>query len=570
MKQYKINIESRNYDKFELVDVKTMINIDNIYNINPLKEKLFNYDIITYTNNECQLLHSTVKSSTYIPGVLVLKNNRKFGKYKQKFLYKCIPDDKRLPIFLIPYHMKNGFNKNYVNKYVIFKFKNWDNKHPYGELVNVLGNVSSLDTFYEYQLYCKSLYASIQNFTKETMKQLKSHSQEHFIELIKEKYKLENRIGRDVISIDPKTSKDFDDAFGMMENETQFIISIYITNVSMWLDVLNVWSSFTERVSTIYLPDRKRPMLPTILSDTLCSLKEDDIKFAFTLDLYINKESYTLDNYTFKNTIINIRKNYVYDTDIQEKDELYLKIKDVLISLNNKKEYKYIDSIQTSHDLIAYLMIWMNYTSAKELVKNKCGLYRSSKMNDTFKPPSNIDDNIQKFLKIWNSYGGKYCKYIDLERHDMLELDAYVHITSPIRRLVDLLTMMKLQESLKLVEWGEEATQFYNYWTSDSSIEYINTTMRSIRRVQNDCLLLNICSTNKKILETIYKGFIFDKIKRNDGLYQYMVYLKELNMTNRITTRQDLNNYTYQDFKIYIFHDQERLKHKVRLEFQHK
>ena len=570
MKQYKINIESRNYDKFELVDVKTMINIDNIYNINPLKEKLFNYDIITYTNNECQLLHSTVKSSTYIPGVLVLKNNRKFGKYKQKFLYKCIPDDKRLPIFLIPYHMKNGFNKNYVNKYVIFKFKNWDNKHPYGELVNVLGNVSSLDTFYEYQLYCKSLYASIQNFTKETMKQLKTHSQEHFIELIKEKYKLENRIGRDVISIDPKTSKDFDDAFGMIENERQFIISIYITNVSMWLDVLNVWSSFTERVSTIYLPDRKRPMLPTILSDTLCSLKEDDIKFAFTLDLYINKESYTLDNYTFKNTIINIRKNYVYDTDIQEKDELYLKIKDVLISLNNKKEYKYIDSIQTSHDLIAYLMIWMNYTSAKELVKNKCGLYRSSKMNDTFKPPSNIDDNIQKFLKIWNSYGGKYCKYIDLERHDMLELDAYVHITSPIRRLVDLLTMMKLQESLKLVEWGEEATQFYNYWTSDSSIEYINTTMRSIRRVQNDCLLLNICSTNKKILETIYKGFIFDKIKRNDGLYQYMVYLKELNMTNRITTRQDLNNYTYQDFKIYIFHDQERLKHKVRLEFQHK
>jgi exoribonuclease R len=569
MKQYKISIENRNYDNYVFIDVKTMQNVNNL-NVNPLKEKLLNYDIITYENDECKLLHSTVKSSTYIPGVLVLKNNRKFGKYKQKFLYKCIPDDKRLPIFLIPYHMKNGFNKNYVNKYVIFKFKNWDNKHPYGELVNVLGNVSSLDTFYEYQLYCKSLYASIQKFTKETMKQLKFHSQEHFIELIKEKYNLENRIGRDVISIDPKTSKDFDDAFGMIENERQFIISIYITNVSMWLDVLNVWSSFTERVSTIYLPDRKRPMLPTILSDTLCSLKENDLKFAFTLDLYINKETHTLDNYTFKNTIINIRKNYVYDTDIQENDKLYLKMKDVLILLNNKKEYKYIDSIQTSHDLIAYLMIWMNYTSAKELVKNKCGLYRSSKMNDTFKPPSNIDDSIQKFLKIWNSYGGKYCKYIDLERHDMLELDAYVHITSPIRRLVDLLTMMKLQESLKLVEWGEEASSFYNYWTSDTSIDYINTTMRSIRRVQNDCLLLNICSTNKKILETIYDGFIFDKIKRNDGLYQYMVYLKELNMTNRITTRHDLNNYTFQQFKIYIFHDQERLKHKVRLEFQHK
>ena len=570
MRQYKINIDSRNYDSFTFIDVKTMTDEKDIKTVNPLKEKLFNHDIFTIVDNKCNLLHSTVKSSTYIPGVLVLKNNRKFGRHKQKFLYKCIPDDKRLPIFLIPYNMKQGFHKNYVNKYVIFKYKNWDNKHPYGELVNVLGNVSSLDTFYEYQLYCKSLYASIQKFTKETMKQLKEHSQDYFIEMIKEKYKLEDRVGRDVITIDPKTSKDFDDAFGMIETDTEYIISIYITNVTMWLDVLNVWGSFTQRVSTIYLPDRKRPMLPTILSDTLCSLKEDDIKFAFTLDLHINKETFTLTKYNFINTIIQIRKNYVYDSDNQEKDGLYLNIKKVLTTLNKKKEYKYIDIIQTSHDLIAYLMIWMNYTSAKELVKNKCGLYRSSKMNDTFQPPNDIDINIQKFLKIWNSYGGKYCKYDDLERHDMLELDAYVHITSPIRRLVDLLTMMKLQEKLGLVEWGEEASTFYDYWTSDNSIDYINTTMRSIRRVQNDCLLLNICTTNKEILETIYNGFIFDKIKRNDGLYQYMVYLKELNMTNRITTRHDFKNYSFQDFKIYIFHDQERLKHKVRLEIQNK
>jgi exoribonuclease R len=567
--QYKLIIENRKYDSYDLVDIKTMTNVEKAKNtINPLSEKLFNHDIFTIDNGRCNLLHSTIKAATYIPGVLVLKNDRRFGKYKTKFLYKCIPDDKRLPIFLIPYNIKQTFNKHLVNKYVIFKYKNWDNKHPYGDLVNVLGNVSSLDTFYEYQLYCKSLYASIQKFTKHTMKQLKKHSEEYFIEQIKKKYKLENRIGRDIITIDPNTSKDFDDAFGIIEKDHEYIISIYITNVSMWLDVLNVWGSFTERVSTIYLPDRKRPMLPTILSDTLCSLKENAIKFAFTLDLHIDKNTFTLNNYKFSNTIIKIRKNYVYDTEEQENDELYLNLKNVLVTLNKKKEYKYIDTIQTSHDLIAYLMIWMNYTCAKELVKNKCGLFRSSKMNDTFKPPDDIDISIQKFLKIWNSYGGKYCKYKDLERHDMLELDAYVHITSPIRRLVDLLTMMLLQERLKLIEWGDEAKKFYNYWTTDESIEYINTTMRSIRRVQNDCQLLNICSSNKELLEKEYNGFIFDKIKRNDGLFQYMVYLKELNMTNRITTRHDFNNYSYQEFKIYIFHDQERLKHKVRLEIQ--
>ena len=35
--------------------------------------------------------------------------------------------------------------------------------------------------------------------------------------------------------------------------------------------------------------------------------------------------------------------------------------------MNRKK--KYVDSIDTSHDVIAYLMITMNYISAKELIK---------------------------------------------------------------------------------------------------------------------------------------------------------------------------------------------------------
>ena len=60
------------------------------------------------------------------------------------------------------------------------------------------------------------------------------------------------------------------------------------------------------------------------------------------------------------------------------------------------------------------------------------------------------------------------------------------------------------------------------------SIDYINMTMRSVRKVQNDCAILKICSDDKSILNNTYEGFIFDKIVRNDMLYQYMVYLKQL------------------------------------------
>ena len=109
--QYKLIVENRKYDDYNLVHVKTMTNVnDGEFDVNPLTEKLFNHDIFTLNDNKCKLLHSTVKSATYIPGVLVLKNDRRFGKYKKKFLYKCIPDDKRLPIFLITYSIKQEFN----------------------------------------------------------------------------------------------------------------------------------------------------------------------------------------------------------------------------------------------------------------------------------------------------------------------------------------------------------------------------------------------------------------------------------------------------------------------------
>ena len=110
--------------------------------------------------------------------------------------------------------------------------------------------------------------------------------------------------------------------------------------------------------------------------------------------------------------------------------------------------------------------------------------------------------------------------------------------------------------------------KFYNKWMSDESIEYINQTMRSIRRVQNDCSMLKLCYEDKKIQNTIYEGYIFDKIVRNDDLYQYMVYINDLNMTNRLTSRYDIELNSIQKFKIYIFMDEIRLRQKLRIDLQ--
>ena len=53
---------------------------------------------------------------------------------------------------------------------------------------------------------------------------------------------------------------------------------------------------------------------------------------------------------------------------------------------------------------------------------------------------------------------------------------------------------------------------------------------------------------------------------KNDGSYQYMVYLNELKMTMRINLHSDHDNFEKNKFKIFLFEDEETLKRKIRLQ----
>ena len=127
---------------------------------------------------------------------------------------------------------------------------------------------------------------------------------------------------------------------------------------------------------------------------------------------------------------------------------------------------------------------------------------------------------------------------------------------------------MNLQDKPGICKYSEKSKIFHEKW--GESLEYINTTMRAIRKVQNDCSLLNMFADKQQLLEKEYDGFIFEIIERNDGLFQYLVYLPQLNMTNRITLRHKLLNNTSHIFKLFIFMDEERLKQKIRLEYMPK
>ena len=371
-----------------------------------------------------------------------------------------------------------------------------------------------------------------------------------------------------VFSIDPSNCTDFDDAFSIkLQHDNTVLLSIYIANVTIIMDALNLWSSVSKRIATIYLPDKKRPMLPTILSDCLCSLQKGSSRFAFVLDLVINQTNGEIISTKYSNCLIRVHKNYVYEEPDILKNSAYILLLDTTRLLSQK--YKYINHISGSHDVVAYLMILMNYFSAKELLKTKVGIFRSTVVNTKQQTilPDNVPEDVVKFVKIWNSSFGQYVVLNrDLElnlEHSLLNMDAYIHITSPIRRLVDLLNLIKFQEVLQLSTLSQNTSDFYLYWTD--KIDYINVTMRAIKKIQNDCSLLDTFNKGY-ILDKLYDGYCFDKIARSDGLFQYIVFLPELKLTSKVTIREDLNNYQLKQYKLFLFNNEERFKKKIRLQ----
>jgi len=211
--------------------------------------KLFNNDTFNLPN---EIVHSPIRLNKYNTGVLVL--NKTYGKEGKKFLYLCIPDDKRIPHFLIPYNIPVTFEKTLKNLYITFEFKHWNNKNPHGTITQNFGPVDEINNYYEYMMYSKSLNVSIQEFTKKTINSIQNNN---IINDIIHKYNIPI-IDDNVFTIDTPNTIDFDDAISINDD----IISIYISNVAIVIDYLNLWDSFTNRISNIYLPNKKYNMLP--------------------------------------------------------------------------------------------------------------------------------------------------------------------------------------------------------------------------------------------------------------------------------------------------------------------
>lgn len=582
---FRIIIHDCKYSSWTIND-RANCEITPLPNWSPLSYKMFSNDVFDMEKDGDGpiVTYSHIRSGIDIAGILLL--DKTYGPEKRqpstsqkaiplktrnnKHLYKCIPDDRTLPPFLIPADCPIGFNKKIKHKYVTFKFREWSEEYPIGSLTNTLGTTDNLDAFYEYQLFCKSLHISITDFTNKTRAVLQERSTQEYVDLIHQtpEYKIQDRSHVPVFSIDPKGSLDFDDAFSIQSiGQDTYILSIYIANVYVWLNTLNIWPAFSSRVSTIYLPDRKRPMLPTVLSDSLCSLQENTPRFAFTMDIKIRKDietnKYTIaEEPTFQNTKVVLYKNYVYDEPALIQDPHYQTLYDITRNLTR--------NIDDSHDLVQHWMIYMNNACGQYMAQHQFGIFRSVIFHpEAVEPMINetIPVKTRQMMEQWGNTSGQYIAYSpDAQfEHQILKSKSYIHITSPIRRLVDLLNQMAISRHSGTIDTlSSNALAFFDNWTQ--KMDYINQSMRAIKKVQTECDVLHRCSADPNLLQQTHRGILFDKIQKNDGSYLYMVYLEETGILSKIICYQDIPDYSYRTLRMFLFEGEDKLRKKIRLQ----
>ena len=479
------------------------------------------------------------KNSKNYHGVLILSKNKTFGRHKNgNFLYKVVSYDKEIPYFLVPYKLKIEFSKIFINNFISFTFSyQIPNQPPVGIITNNFGDIDKLKNLYEYK---SSIYRNLAvNPNDKKLKTLIICDTIH--DRIYEKMSIENRTKTIIFSIDGKDTIDFDDALSFDIEKKQ--ISIYIPNVALIIDFLQLWNKIGSNAASIYFQHKKISMLPQNLSNC-CSLINGKNRIAFVIDIFYN-ENYLITEVKLSNALIKVRKNYIYESIELLENQNYKDLFNLSkkISENNSINGVAFNGIQDSKNVIEYFMNLTNKECAKKMATLQSGIFRVTKDTPS-SPPCD-------FLKLRSFYTG-FNETIDA-------VNCYTHITSPIRRVVDLLNLINMSSDIL----SQSAKDYYLEFIEN--IDKINADMKEIKKIQNDCFILHYCETNPDVLDEELIGYVFDKKTNDNGMTEYLVYLPKIKFISKIIMANDTPLEYENKYKLIIFNCEENLMKKIRI-----
>lgn len=118
--------------------------------------------------------------------------------------------------------------------------------------------------------------------------------------------------GIPIFTIDSAETKDIDDAISLQKLEDGYELGVHIADVSHYVrpgSALN--EEAFERATSIYYADKVIPMLPTQLSNGICSLNEGEDRLAFSCLMRLDEKG-EIHSYKFVKSVIRSRVKGVY------------------------------------------------------------------------------------------------------------------------------------------------------------------------------------------------------------------------------------------------------------------
>ena len=316
-------------------------------------------------------------------------------------------------------------------------------------------------------------------------------------------------------TIDPSSAKDHDDA--IYYDKTENILYVAIADVSYFVKEGSELDKLAYLKSTsIYLPHKVLPMLPPILSEEMCSLKEGIDRYSYVFKIYLDVKNLGVKKSELFEAIIKSHRNFSYgriDRVIEGQLDQYSKtekeIFDYLIPLydltkkyrakrllkgydfrssenrlklrNSNLESVEVETSTSSHQLVEECMLFANIEASKKV--NMMGIYRIHE-EPPFKAISKLVDDVNILgvnVKLQSDVHETIVHIQEKAKISMLsaEIDeliiqaqtqakyssknlghfglgftSYSHFTSPIRRYSDLVLhrMLKTKQTPKNID----------------------------------------------------------------------------------------------------------------------
>ena len=112
-----------------------------------------------------------------------------------------------------------------------------------------------------------------------------------------------------MVTIDGDDSKDLDDAVSLHKEGDYYILGVHIADVSNYVTERSALDEEAKRRGTsVYLVDRVIPMLPTELSNGICSLNEDEDRLAMSCIMTVDSKGKVVDSKIAESVIHSTRR----------------------------------------------------------------------------------------------------------------------------------------------------------------------------------------------------------------------------------------------------------------------